>query len=95
LVTIVPGPGVDYLPALRAAVAAAQARKPDVVFEVASTAPATGPADAQIAAARDGAAAAAEVARAIAGLGVPNRRISLAARTDPDAKAPEIRVYVH
>ena len=70
---------------LRQAVAAARARKPDVVFEVAAiVAP-----EADLVA-----NPAANVARAIAAQGVPATRIRLSARPEPGADGSEVRVYV-
>jgi hypothetical protein len=94
LVTIRPAAGVDYLPPLREAVAAARARKPDVQFDVVAAVPAAGAPDAQIAAAHAGTAAAAEVARAIVGLGVPASQVRLSARTDTALTQAAIRIYV-
>jgi hypothetical protein len=67
------------------AVAAARARKPDVVFEVVQITSGAGEAVGE---------EAAEVARLIIADGVPPGRVHLAARPVPNVEG-EVRVYVH
>ena len=73
---------------------AAEAAKPDVVFDVLSAVPQSGTPLHQIAVARGLTPDAAEVARAIAEDGVPARRITLGAAVVPDIPENEVRVYV-
>lgn len=96
LLTIrVDDPTLSYEPILRQQVAAALARKPDVVFDVVTVVPATGTPAAQTAAATGVIADARQVARAINNEGVDDPRIHLAARSEPGLAAREIRVFVH
>lgn len=87
-------PGTAYRQALYNAVAAAVDRSPGVSFDVVAVAPSAGePADQ--ARALDAARAEAEgVAQAIVAMGIPAGRVSLGARTEPDAGGREVRVYV-
>jgi len=80
-------PGTD---AVRAAVAAARARKPGVEFDVVAILPGT-PTDA---AARTATLGAAEVARQIVAQGVPQSRVRVLARPEPAATVGDIRIYV-
>ncbi|MDA8050697.1 MAG: hypothetical protein M0002_11940 [Rhodospirillales bacterium] len=84
----------DYVGPLGAAVQAAEARKPDVVFMIVGVAPAGGSPAAQQAAAAGAAKAARAVMQAIERMGVPATRLLLAARTDPTVKAQQVEVYV-
>ena len=95
LLTIHFAPGVYYDEELRQAVTAAQARKPDVTFDVVSVVPLVGDTAAQVAAATSQTGDAAEVARAIQALGVAPTHTDLQARTDPGVIEREVRVYVH
>jgi hypothetical protein len=95
LVTIAASAGPeDYLSALAGAVQAAEARKPDVVFDVLSAVPQTGTPVHQIDAAKGLTPDAAEVANAIAGDGVPVARITLGAVVVPGIADNQVRVYV-
>lgn len=76
--------------AIRQAVQAARARKPDVVFEVAA-AVAPGGADS---AERTATADAAAVARVIVAQGVPPAHVRLVARPDQGVEPRDIRVFV-
>jgi len=96
LLTIrVDDPTLSYEPVLRQQVAAALARKADVVFEVVTVVPGTGSLDSQADAATGVIADARQVARTINGEGVDDPRIHLAARSEPGLDAREIRVFVH
>lgn len=75
----------DLRPEIAKAVAAARARKPDVMFEVVEITPGAGAGVGENAA---------EVARLIAAQGVPAARVQIAARPVANA-AREVRVYVH
>jgi hypothetical protein len=95
LVTIAAASGpADYVSALAGAVQAAQALKPDVIFDVLSTVPQRGTPLHQITEARGLTPDAAEVATAILGDGVPPERITLGAVVVPGIAANEVRVYV-
>jgi hypothetical protein len=95
LVTIPASAGPeDYLSPLAGAVQAAEARKPDVVFDVLSAVPRKGTPLHQIDAARGLTPDAAEVAHAIMGDGVPIARITLGAVVVPGIAGEEVRVYV-
>ena len=87
-------PNPDYAEALRQAVDAAVARKPDVAFEVATVVPNTGtPAD-QVSAAETLTPDAREIARAVAEDGVAEDRIQLTARSVPGVTTRQIQVFV-
>ena len=96
LVTIVFNGGeVAYAEQLRLAVQMAEARKPDVQYDLVTAVPATGtPAD-QVRVAKQGESDAVDVAQAMNDLGVDPPRIHMAARTDPRINARELRIYVH
>jgi hypothetical protein len=95
LVTIAATAGpADYISALAGAVQAAEARKPDVIFDVMSAVPQLGTPLHQITEARGLTPDAAEVATAIMGDGVPVARITLGAVVVPGIGAKEVRVYV-
>ena len=83
LLTVLP-PGADA-GAIRQAVAAARARKPDVVFDVVTIVPPEG----DVAGTE-----AATVARAIIEAGVPPARVRLLARPEAGAGGREVRVFV-
>ena len=76
--------------AIRAAVTAARARKPDVEFDVAATLPGTPSEDATRRALLD----AASVARVIVAQGVPQPRVRVLARPELAATVGDIRIYV-
>ncbi len=71
--------------AIQRAVAAARARKPDVVFDVVTIASPQGDVSGTEAAA---------VARAIVAAGVPAQRVRLSARPETGASGREVRVFV-
>ena len=88
LVRIHPEPGLNLREALRPAVMAARARKPDVAFDVVSLVPpGTDLASLDILA-RD-------TADDIVDLGAKRTNVRLEARSAPWVRAPEIRVYIH
>ncbi len=78
-------------PALRQAIAAARARKPDVAFDVIAILPGAPPPDdlahASIHDAED-------VARRLVTLGVPQSRVRLVARPEAAALSRDVRVFV-
>jgi hypothetical protein len=82
----------EWRAALADAVAAAQARKPDVEFDI-MAAIASG-ANAPQAALAQGAADARLVATTLGQAGVPPERLRLGVQGDPGAPAREVRVYV-
>ncbi len=88
LVVIGAADPAEYGDALRKAVAAARARKPDVMFDVVEVQPATAAGDAAIG------ARAAGVARVIVAEGVAPGRVRLVARPDAGATVQVVRVYV-
>jgi hypothetical protein len=95
LVTIAAAAGpADYESALAGAVRAAEALKPDVIFDVLSTVPQQGTPLHQITQARGLTPDTAEVATALMGDGVPAGRITLGALVVPGLPANEVRVYV-
>jgi hypothetical protein len=95
LVTIPASAGPsDYVSALAGAVQAAEARKPDVIFDVLSAVPQTGTPLGQITEARGLTPDAAEVATSIMGDGVPAERITLGAVVVSGLGADEVRVYI-
>lgn len=96
LVTIVFNGGqVAYAEQLRLAVLMAEARKPNIQYDLVTVVPGRGnPAD-QVAAAKAGESDAIAVADTMNGLGVDPPRIHMSARTDPNVTARELRIYVH
>jgi hypothetical protein len=95
LVTIPASAGPsDYVSALAGAVRAAEAQKPDVIFDVLSAVPRTGTPLGQITEARGLTPDATEVATSIMGDGVPSERITLGAMVVQGLGADEVRVYV-
>jgi hypothetical protein len=84
----------DYAAPLRQAVRAAEAHKPDIVYDVVGTAPVRGDAGAQSDALLLASDDASAVMRAIIADGVPAARIHLGARTETGLTAREVRVYV-
>lgn len=95
LLTIAPGTKLEsYETLLRAAVRDAEARDPSVGFDVVSVVPGTGTFAEQVKAADADRTAAADVARALMGAGVPSDRINLGARPDPSVHNPDVRVYL-
>lgn len=96
LVTIVFNGGeVAYADQLRLAVQMAEARKPDMQYDLVTAVPARGsPAD-QVQVAKQGQSDAVDVASEMSGLGVDPTRIHLSARTDPQITTRELRIYIH
>lgn len=95
LVTIAAGStAADYLSTLTGAVQAAEARKPDVIFDVIATVPQTGTPLGQITAAKALTPQASAVAQTIMGAGVPASRVSLGALVLSGIPGEQIRVYV-
>lgn len=96
LVTIVFNGGeVAYVDQLRLAVQMAEARKPDVQYDLVTAVPASGSPSDQVSLAKQGESDAIDVAQAMNDLGVDPPRIHMAARTDPKITARELRIYVH
>lgn len=95
LVTIVFNGGeVAYQDELRLAVQMAEGRKPGVQYDLVTVVPDKGaPAD-QVAAAKTGESDAIDVATQMSELGVDPTHIHMAARTDPNVNARELRIYV-
>ena len=89
LLVIRPGEPADA--AVRAAVAAARQRKPDVLFDVVAMVPGGPAGDDQAAAASTEAGA---VARIVLAQGVPSRQIRLLARPEAGLANREVRIYV-
>ena len=87
-------PNPDYAEALRQAVTAAVARKPDVAFEVATVVPNTGTPAEQVAAAEALTPDAREVAGDIAADGIPDEQIALTARAVPGVATRQVQVFV-
>jgi hypothetical protein len=88
----VPNPTYENL--LRYAVQAAQARDPNLEYDVVTVVPGRGGPVSDVQALQQSRQGAVEIMRAIMQLGVPDSRIHLGARTDPAATAREVRVYV-
>lgn len=80
----------DHTSAIRQAVAAARARKPDVVFDVVAAVPADPAPTVEETAAGNAAA----VAQGITAAGVPPGRVNLVARPEAGADPQTVRVYV-
>jgi hypothetical protein len=80
-------PNPNYQDVLRYAVREAEARAPNVQFDVIAVLPANG--DAAMAQHR-----AADVMQAIMAQGVPAERIRLGIRTEPAAMVQQVRIYV-
>jgi hypothetical protein len=84
----------NFRPALDDAVVAAQARKPDVEFDVLTPMPTTAPQQQQDEFARQGADDAQQIAAALIDDGVPPDRVHIGLRGDPGSPPREVRVYV-
>lgn len=87
-------PPEAYLGPLASAIGAAEARKPDVIFDVVAAVPQQGTPLDQITAAKRLTPQAEEVARAIHKDGVPEGRITLGAAIEAGITSEETRVYV-
>ena len=95
LVTIVFNGGeAAYQDQLHLAVQMAEARKPDVQYDLVTVVPAKGTPAEQVATAKAGESDAVDVATEMNGLGVDPPRIHMAARTDPNVSARQLRIYV-
>ena len=88
------GAAVAYAESLATAIDAAEARKPDVTFDVVTAVPAVGDPAAQVRAIEQGQGDAQQVMDWMADDGVTPDRIHLSARTDPTIRAREVRIYV-
>lgn len=86
-------PDLDWRPAVRAAVQAAESRKPGVAFDVVAPIPTGVGQDAQDAAVAVAQADAQLVARELQSDGVPPERITLRLQGDPGAPGREVRLY--
>ncbi len=84
----------DYAPALAEAVQAAQARKPDVEFDVLTPIPTGAPQAEQDRFARQGAEDAQAVANALGLEGITADRVHIGYRGDPGSPPREVLVYV-
>lgn len=87
-------PDADWKPAVRQAVLDAEARKPNVAFDVATPIPTSAPLDVQDQYSKAGLADGQAVARELQNDGVPPDRISVRFQGDPGAPDREVRVYV-
>ena len=87
-------PNPDYKNLLAYAVHEAEARRPDVAFDVVSVVPASGDTVAQSLDASRGATDAGQIMQAMMGLGVPDTRIHLGARAEPGLTERQVRVYI-
>ena len=95
LVTIPAGTApADYLSVLAGAVRDAEARKPDVAFDIVSTVPQIGTPLAQITEAKALTPQTAEVGGAVQAAGAPPPRVTLGAMIAAGAPGEQIRVYV-
>lgn len=81
----------EWRPALAGAVSAAQARKPDVVFDIFAAVPASG---ATPEALREGEADARLIATTLGQAGIPPERLRLGVQADPGTPPREVRLYV-
>lgn len=94
LLTIRFDDGEDWRLPLQRAVEAAQARKPDVAFEVAATVAISAPPARQDQMLRQGTADATEIANGLLALGVDPDKVHVAVRGDAGNPPREVRVYV-
>jgi hypothetical protein len=83
-----------YETLLRSAVHAAEARDPEVRFDVVSVVPASGTVTEQIKVAQAARDSAAELAHALIAAGASASHVHQGARADPAAHDAEVRVYV-
>jgi len=88
------GAEFTYDEALARAIESAEARKPDVTFDIVTAVPAKGTPAEQVRTIEQGQGDAAAVMDKMADDGVTPDRIHLSARTDPTIAAREVRVYV-
>jgi hypothetical protein len=87
-------PDPAYEGALAQAVSTAESRTSNLIYDIIAVVPQNNDPIAQLDAVTTGRDNAASVMRSIMAQNVPDTRIRLAARIDPNATAPEIRVYV-
>jgi hypothetical protein len=87
-------PDADYAPALADAVTSAEARKPDVEFDVLTPIPTSAPQATQDEFARQGADDAQAVLNALGADGIRPDRVHLGYRADPGSPPREVLVYV-
>lgn len=87
-------PDLNYAPALAAAIADAQAHRPDIAFDVLTPVPTTGTQALQDRYTSQGATDAQAVAEALAADGVDPARVHIGLRGDPGAPPREVRIYV-
>jgi hypothetical protein len=85
---------VDFGPPVAEAVRAAQARKPDVVFDIFAVIPTEATPGEQDRRVAQGSADAARVASAFIAAGVPSARLRLGLRGDPGQPPREVLVFV-
>ncbi len=86
--------GVDFGPPVAEAVRAAQARKPDVVFDIFAVVPTEATPAEQDRRVAQGSADAGRVANAFLAAGVPATRLRLGLRGDPGQPPREVLVFV-
>ncbi len=86
-------PASDWQPAVADAVLAAEARKPQVAFDVVTPIPTSASQKIQDLYARNGQTDAQAVATALQAAGVPPDRISIRFQGDPGAPGREVRLY--
>lgn len=86
--------GINLGSSVAEAVRSAEARKPDVVFDILALVPTEAAAAEQTRRITQASADAATVATAFAAAGVPSERLRLVLRGDPGSPAREVRVYV-
>ena len=86
--------GIDFGPPVAEAVRAAQARKPDVVFDIFAVVPTEASPAEQDRRVAQASADAGQIARAFAAAGVPFERLRLGLRGDPGQPPREVLVFV-
>jgi hypothetical protein len=87
-------PHPNYQTEFRYAVHEAQARDPNLKYEVVAVVPGRGTSIPDMMAAEQSRPHAVEIMRAMMALGIPETRILLGARIDPAATVREVRVYI-
>ena len=85
---------VDYEPALLSAVSAALDRRPNAAFDVAAVSPAAGSEAQMSASVAEARRYADEVARALAGMGLTEDRVSVISVVSPEVPDNEVHVFV-
>lgn len=86
--------GIDFGPPVAEAVRTAQARKPDVVFDIFAVVPTEASPAEQDRRVAQASADAGQIARAFAAAGVPFERLRLGLRGDPGQPPREVLVFV-